>query len=75
MSSRPLGGTFAVAVGHLGFGTLRLIFLSAMRDDIVWFVFWEESTELILIVAILYLVWVIRSDLLKRTPGIDRAVT
>jgi rhodanese-related sulfurtransferase len=55
----------SAGVGNLGFSFLRLAFLTFYRDDIVWFVFWEEATELLLMAALAYLLWVFRGDLLR----------
>lgn len=65
---------FSIGVGHLGFSLLRMIFLTAFHDDMVWFVFWEESTELLLMGALAYLVWVFRPDLMRAFNDLlDRA--
>jgi hypothetical protein len=42
-------------VGYLGFYYPRLAFLTFYRDDIVWFIFWKEATELLLMAALAYL--------------------
>lgn len=68
---------FSIGVGHLGFSYLRLIFLTPFYDDLVWFVFWEESTELLLMSALVYLVWVFRPELIQEsfTPENRAAAT
>jgi rhodanese-related sulfurtransferase len=42
---------FAGGSGFLGFGMFRLILFSLYRDNLAWFVIWEELTELILVAA------------------------
>ena len=51
---------FAAAFGPLGFSLFRALLLAAYRDNMVWFVFWEEATELLFVAmagAILWLFW------------------
>jgi rhodanese-related sulfurtransferase len=61
--SNSLGNMlFSIGVGHLGFSYLRMTLLTPFFNDLVWFVFWEESTELLLMGALAYLVWVFRPD-------------
>jgi rhodanese-related sulfurtransferase len=55
----------SAGVGFLGFSFLRLAFLTFYRDDIVWFVFWEEATELLLVGVLAYLQWIFRRDILR----------
>ena len=43
----------AGSLGYLGFAFMRLAFFTFYWDDLVWFVFWEELTELILVIGIL----------------------
>lgn len=56
---------FAAGLGPLGFGFLRLILLHAYRENLVWFNFWEELTELIFVVGIGLTLWLFRSNLLR----------
>ena len=53
----------SAGVGFLTFSFLRLAFIAFYRDDIVWFVFWEEATELLLMGGITYLVWAFKDNL------------
>jgi hypothetical protein len=53
----------AAAIGHLGFTFMRLAFLTFYRERLVWFFFWEELTELILITGVLYLLWLFQPQL------------
>lgn len=50
----------SLAAGHLGFSLMRLAFASFYRERLVWFVFWEELTELLLIAGVLVIVLLIR---------------
>lgn len=50
----------SVGAGHLGFSLMRLAFASFYRERLVWFVFWEELTELLLVVGVLVVVVLIR---------------
>lgn len=56
----------AGGVGHLGFAFLRLAFFAFYRDNLVWFVFWEEFTELILVTGVLVIVWLFHPELPAR---------
>jgi rhodanese-related sulfurtransferase len=55
---------FAAGVGPLGFGLLRMIIGSAYDQNRVWYLFWEETTELLLIAGICCLLWIFRRTLL-----------
>jgi hypothetical protein len=52
----------AAALGYLGFAFMRLAFSSFYGDDLVWFVFWEELTELVLVVGIIVAVWLLQPE-------------
>ena len=54
---------FAAGMGPLGFGLLRMLLLGAYHDNQAWFVFWEEITELLLVVGAAYVLWVFRRTL------------
>ncbi len=60
---------FGIGVGYLTFGLLRLVLLGLFSSNMVWFVFWEEATELLLILAILTVLVVFRDRLLAKDPG------
>lgn len=47
----------AAGAGHLIFAFLRLAFFSFYREHLVWFVFWEEFTELILVGSVWVSLW------------------
>jgi thiosulfate sulfurtransferase len=57
---------FAGGMGFLGFSFLRLMFFQFYRDNLVWFAFWEEATELILIAAIACVILIFRKALLPQ---------
>lgn len=50
----------AAGVGFLAFSFFRLMLLSFYSDNMVWFVFWEEATEMLLIVSIGAVLWIFR---------------
>jgi rhodanese-related sulfurtransferase len=43
---------FAAALGAIGFSFFRLLLLAPFADNQVWFVFWEEITELLYVLAV-----------------------
>lgn len=53
------GGT-----GLLGFGLLRTVLLQVYEERMVWYVFWEEATELIFAAGLVYVLWLFRKTLL-----------
>lgn len=54
---------FAAGMGPLGFGLLRMLLLGAYHDNQAWFVFWEEITELLLVVGAAWILWIFRHSL------------
>jgi rhodanese-related sulfurtransferase len=58
---------FAAGLGPLGFCYLRWVLLAAYREDLVWFAFWEEITELLFIMGAAFVLWTFRKSLLVRT--------
>jgi hypothetical protein len=58
---------FAIGLGHLIFSLLRMILLDGFHLNMVWFIFWEETTELIFIGGIGYFLWLFRNKLFKLT--------
>jgi len=54
---------FAAAMGYLGFSFFRLFLYVPYRDNFIWFVFWEEITELIFVVGALFVLWAFRHGL------------
>lgn len=55
--------TFAAAMGPLGFGFFRMVLASAYSQNLVWHNFWEETTELLFIVAVGFVLWTFRRGL------------
>ena len=55
---------FAAGIGPLGFAVLRTILGGAYDQNRVWFLFWEETTELLFIVGICFVLWIFRRRLL-----------
>ncbi len=49
---------FAAGLGPLGFGMLRTILGGLYDQNRVWYLFWEESTELLLVLAIGLVLWI-----------------
>ena len=49
---------FAAGLGPLGFGGLRMLIGAAYDQDRVWYLFWEEGTELALIAAVCVVLWI-----------------
>ena len=56
---------FAAGIGPLGFAVLRTILGGAYDQNRVWFLFWEETTELLFIVGICLVLWIFRRRLLS----------
>lgn len=54
---------FSAGIGALGFSGLRLVLFSAYRQNLVWFGFWEEVTELIFIAGVAVVLWLFRRGL------------
>jgi rhodanese-related sulfurtransferase len=51
----------AIGIGHFAFAFLRMILLDLYISNMVWFVFWEEATELFMMCGIGLAVWIFRS--------------
>lgn len=66
---QPAKIAFAAGVGPLGFGMLRMILGAAYDQNRVWFLFWEEATEFLLIFGVCCLLWIFRRGLF---PGVDQ---
>jgi hypothetical protein len=71
---RPSKVLFGMGVGYLVFGFLRLILLDLYSSDMVWFVFWEEATELLLMSAVLAVLLIFRERLLAVDLRVVRRV-
>jgi thiosulfate sulfurtransferase len=64
----PAKIALAAGLGPLGFGMLRLFLGGAYDQNRVWYLFWEEATELLLILGVCCSLWIFRRGLF---PGID----
>jgi len=51
---------FAAGMGPLAFSLFRTALLTAYRDNMVWFVFWEEATELLFVAVAGGILWIFR---------------
>ena len=60
---------FAAGMGPLGFGFLRLIFFGLYQDNLVWFNFWEELTELMYVSGVGFALWIFQRGLLPVKEG------
>ena len=56
---------FCAGLGALGFSFFRLVLASIFSQNLVWFEFWEETTELMYVLASLFFVWQFRHVLEK----------
>ncbi len=56
---------FSAGAAALGFSFFRLILLDVYRDNLVWFGFWEEITELIFIVCAMTVLYLFRKELFR----------
>ena len=55
---------FSAGTGFIIFSFFRLILLSFYMENMLWFVFWEEATEMLLIVFIAVILWIFQEGLL-----------
>lgn len=63
---------FSAGMGAFGFSMFRLLFSTAYQNDLVWFDFWEEVTELLYIIAIGCVLWIFRRRLFSGDSPIAR---
>lgn len=68
---RPAKGLFAIGVAYLVFSLLRLTLLSMYASNMLWFVFWEEATELLLMAGILMVLLLFRQRLLADPSAVS----
>ena len=57
---------FAAALGPLGFGFMRLFLSGVFVQNLLWYVVWEELTELLFVVAVGYVLWIFRHSLFAK---------
>jgi len=67
---------FCAGSGALGFSLFRVALNAIFVNNLVWFEFWEEATELMYVGATAFFLWQFRRTLLESTPillglGID----
>ncbi len=55
---------FAAGMGPLTFGALRMALGAAYDQNRVWYLFWEETTELLFIFGVCLTLWIFRRALL-----------
>lgn len=58
---------FSAGIGALGFSLFRIILASMFANNLVWFEFWEELTELMFTSTIGFMLWQFRHSLLQKT--------
>jgi rhodanese-related sulfurtransferase len=56
----------AAGIGPMGFGLLRTVLAGLYSQNKMWFDFWEETTELLFVAGICYVLWIFRQQLLQR---------
>lgn len=64
----------SMGVGQLGFTFMRVVFAAFYRDALVWFVFWEELTELMLVGGMLVVVLLVRPGLFKPLQALVKGI-
>ncbi|TFG41975.1 MAG: rhodanese-like domain-containing protein [Bacteroidia bacterium] len=57
---------FAAGSGPLGFGMFRTILDGIYNQNMVWFNFWEETTELRFIAGVCFVLWTFRRGLFEK---------
>jgi rhodanese-related sulfurtransferase len=55
---------FCAGAGFFGFGLFRVTLGLVYAEALVWATFWEELTELMFVVAVIYILWIFRRTLL-----------
>jgi hypothetical protein len=61
--------TVAAGLGSLGFAFFRFVLVQAFYENLVWFDFWEELTELLFVLDVGLVLWVFRHDLFRNEAG------
>ncbi len=62
---------FSAGIGALGFALFRITLASMFANNLVWFEFWEEITELMLTSAIGFILWQFRDSLLQKSTILE----
>jgi hypothetical protein len=55
----------------LGFSLFRVALNGIFANNLVWFEFWEEATELMFVGFTGFVLWHYRKILLEKTPMLD----
>ena len=58
---------FAAGIGPLSFGVFRMILTNTYSNNLMWSGFWEETTELLFLVGVCFVLWLFRKSLFKTT--------
>jgi hypothetical protein len=58
-------------LGALGFSLFRVSLNAIFVNDLVWFEFWEEATELMFVGSIGFVLWKFKRTLLEKTPVLE----
>ncbi len=58
-------------MGALGFSFFRTILSAIFVNNLVWFEFWEEATELMFVGMVGFVLWQFRKILLQKTPILE----
>jgi rhodanese-related sulfurtransferase len=56
---------FAAGGGALSFSLFRWILFGTYQPNLVWFAFWEETTELLFVGGVAFVLWVFRAGLFR----------
>jgi rhodanese-related sulfurtransferase/preprotein translocase subunit Sss1 len=63
----PLAKIFvSVGVGFLAFSFFRLVLFAVYRDNLTWFVGWEEFTELMYVAGVGIFLWIFRQRIFQQ---------
>lgn len=61
----------ALGLGALGFSFFRTTLNALFAGSLVWFEFWEETTEFLFISFAAYVLWQVRGSILNPTPMLE----
>lgn len=61
----------SAGLGALGFSFFRVTLNAIFVDNLVWFEFWEEATELMFTAAVGFVLWQFRRSLLKQSAILE----
>jgi hypothetical protein len=62
---------FCAGLGALSFLLFRVSLNAIFVNNLVWFEFWEEATELMFVGAIGFVLWKFKETLLEKTPMLE----